>query len=74
MQDSIYFFDQFKVEFLKILKDQEQIRQETLIHRRPDFNEICEIRGCLYAIQNIRNVFEMLEARLKEKYQKDGHL
>jgi hypothetical protein len=74
MQDSIYFFDQFKKNFIQRLEDEENKRKEFLITGRPEYNEICELRGCLYAIQNIRRIFELLEYQMKEKLEKDGHL
>ena len=56
------------------LADEEEKRKDMIIEGRPTFDEICELRGCLYAIQNIRRIFELYEFQLKEKYEKDGHL
>lgn len=74
MQDSIYFFDKFKKTFNERLDDEEKKRKDSMINGRPDFNEICEIRGCLYAIQHIRFIFELVETQLKDRFEKDGHL
>lgn len=74
MQDSIYFFDQFRKAFMRELEVIENRHKITMINGRPDFNEICELRGCLLTIQLTRKVFYELEKQMKENLEKNGHL